>query len=111
MSFEEALRRQRSNIKLLRANPTAGMRFSCYVRGTLTDADLARAFETDRASFDGTQVRASHILLDTRALTTDEARAKVKAEAEKIRAEAVGGKDFAQLAREHSDCSENGPRT
>ena len=105
VSFEEALRRQRSDIKLLRTNPTAGMRFSCYVRGQLTPDDLKRTFETDRASFDGTQVRASHILFDTRPLSTDEAKRLVRAKAEQIRARALAGEDFARLAAEHSDCA------
>lgn len=45
------------------------------------------------------QVRASHILIDTRTRSADEARAR----AEEARGKAVAGGDFARLAGEYSD--------
>ena len=45
------------------------------------------------------KVNAAHILIDTKSRTEEEA----KALAEKIRQEALNGKDFAQLADEYSD--------
>jgi parvulin-like peptidyl-prolyl isomerase len=104
VSLEEALRRQGLSVADMRTNPTPGMLYSCYVRSILSEADIERTFETCRRSFDGSTVRASHILFDTRAVSDPQRRDALRAEAARVRALALAGTDFAALAREHSDC-------
>jgi len=53
------------------------------------------------------QVSASHILLmyeGSARSTASRSKADAAAEIERLRAEIEGGADFAELAREHSDC-------
>jgi parvulin-like peptidyl-prolyl isomerase len=104
VSLEEALRRQGTSIERMREAPTVGMRFSCYVRSKMTEEDLAREFETSRYMYDETKVRASHILFDTRSVTSPAAKQELRNRAEAARARALAGEDFADLARELSDC-------
>jgi parvulin-like peptidyl-prolyl isomerase len=104
VSFEEAFRRHGIRIQQLRERPTVEMRFSCYVRSLMKEQDLVRTFETQRTAFDGTKVRARHILFDVRALSAQETRAALRKKAEAVRARALAGEDFAALAAQHSDC-------
>lgn len=103
-SYEETLRRQGVSLELLKENPTPGMRFSCYVRRRLTERDVLRAFETRLCEFDGTEVRARHILVDTRKLNTKKERDEARKKAEELRQRLLAGEDFAPLAGEHSAC-------
>jgi parvulin-like peptidyl-prolyl isomerase len=71
-----------------------------YIDRNLADA-LEGYFNEHRQEFDGSQLRASQILL--RADRFDEKPAQTEARAEKIRQEIVGGKiDFASAARKYS---------
>lgn len=65
----------------------------------VTDEDVKKKFDEAR------RVRASHILIDTRQLKTDEEKAAAKKKAEEIFVEVKKpGADFAALAKEHSAC-------
>jgi len=72
---------------------------------TITDEDVLERYEGDMKSVlaKPAMVRASHILIGTQDLATDEekANAKVQAEALVVQARAAGA-DFAALAKEHS---------
>lgn len=112
-SFEEALRRKGTGLREMRATPTAGMRFSCYVRSKMTERDLLRLFETERHGFDGTEVRARHILIDPRrtggksGLARRDTARQMAVEIRTLALEAGAGPDdeeFGKLAREHSHC-------
>ncbi|HNR93895.1 MAG TPA: peptidylprolyl isomerase [Kiritimatiellia bacterium] len=49
-------------------------------------------------------VTASHILIMTDAQDDEDAKAAKKAKIEELRQQILGGADFAELAKEHSDC-------
>jgi peptidyl-prolyl cis-trans isomerase C len=51
----------------------------------------------------GSQVEARHILLSTQGLTDEDAIAEKRAEAEAVRADLLGGADFAAVAEERSE--------
>lgn len=70
----------------------------------LDDKKLKEYFEQNKAVFDGSEVKASHILVDTRQLKTDEERTQAKEKINKALAEIKGGKDFAEAAKQYSDC-------
>jgi peptidyl-prolyl cis-trans isomerase D len=71
---------------------------------TLSDEDLQRFYRRHLDRYDiPDQVRASHILVRIPDEATTETREEKRAAAEKILADARGGKDFAQLARTHSE--------
>ena len=113
-SFEEALRRQGTSVDEMRTRPTTGMIFSCYVRSRMTDRDLLRLFETERCGFDGTEVRARHILADPKRMDAKSelaGRDAARQRAVELRALVLeAGPDpedekFAELAEQHSHCA------
>lgn len=70
----------------------------------ISDEEIKQEFEKN-ADTEFRKVRASHILIGTRELKTDEEKAEAKKKAEKILAEAKKpNADFASLAKEHSAC-------
>jgi peptidyl-prolyl cis-trans isomerase C len=60
--------------------------------------DSAEQFEMEES------VATKHILLQFDEETTDEEKAALKAEAEEVRQQLLEGADFADLAKQHSDC-------
>ena len=113
-SFEEALRRLGTGVEEMRASPTAGMSFSCYVRSRMTERDLVRLFETERHAFDGSEVRARHILVQPKRMDGKSELARremARQKAVEIRALALAAlpdprhEEFAKLAGEYSHCT------
>ena len=73
--------------------------------GIDVDVEAAREFyELHSAQFtEGGGVRARHILLGLSPNATDEEKSEARDRAERLRREAEGGTDFAELARTHSE--------
>jgi len=68
------------------------------------EAEIEQAYADAAGRYTQPETRkASHILFAVEADAGDDARAEVLASAEAVLAEAEGGADFAELAREHSD--------
>jgi peptidyl-prolyl cis-trans isomerase C len=73
--------------------------------GEVTDAAVQAYYDENQAQFQvPEQVQASHILINSSADDTEEAKAERRQKLEGLKAEAEGGADFAALAGEHSDC-------
>lgn len=73
----------------------------------VTDEDVRKYYEEHKEDRYSTpeMVRASHVLVDTRGLTTEDEKQEARAKAEKVLEEArKPDADFAELAREHSAC-------
>jgi parvulin-like peptidyl-prolyl isomerase len=79
-------------------------RWFAYADQKATPDTVAKYYEENKAAFDGTEVRASHILVkaDPSASAADRAAARKKIEA--IRAQLVGGTSFEAAAKAHSEC-------
>ena len=113
----------------LRQQVEADLRWEAFVARQATDAELKKFFDANRETFDGSQARARHILLEPSsadAKGAEEARAKLaafKKQVEDAAAAAVGKlpaaadplarekartealeQTFVALAREHSAC-------
>lgn len=71
----------------------------------ISDEDVKSYFDENAARFDqAEEVKASHILVKFDPEATDEEKAAAKAKIETIKKKADGGEDFAELAKENSDC-------
>jgi parvulin-like peptidyl-prolyl isomerase len=88
----------------LRAKLSAPVRWRTYVRSVVTGEQLREYWKTHRAEFDGTQLRASHLLIK---LAKDAPEPDVQAARKKlaaIREEIVSGKiDFGAAAKKYSE--------
>lgn len=74
-----------------------------YLDGQLSDENLKRFFDKNKREFDGTQVRAAHILFKVEKEGDKAARDKALAQAAKVREEITSGKlTFARAAQMHS---------
>ncbi|MEZ6157174.1 MAG: peptidylprolyl isomerase [Candidatus Scalinduaceae bacterium] len=61
-------------------------------------------FDSNQDYFNGEEVRASHILVDTRGLKSEQEFDKAKEKIDKLKKEIDSGADFAELAKKNSDC-------
>jgi parvulin-like peptidyl-prolyl isomerase len=75
-----------------------------HVDSESTDENIRRYFEENRSSFDGSQVRASHILAEFPPNASAEQKRQARARLEQVRSQLAAGTDFASLAKQHSDC-------
>lgn len=103
----------KTQLQMVRDNTLANAELQKMQDGIVVgDADLQKAYDADKASFE--KVKARHILIATKGspaaqagkkeLTDEEAKAK----AEDIRKKIAGGADFAQLAKTESDDTMSG---
>lgn len=103
-SFEQFLKdlgideaRMRSDIQNLH-------RWFAYADSQATQEAVAKYYEENKAAFDGTEVRASHILAKADLSATPEQRKAALKKITAIRAQLVGGTSFEAAARAHSEC-------
>jgi parvulin-like peptidyl-prolyl isomerase len=102
--FSEALTRIGLTEQKLRASVIAEVQWDNYLKKTVSEKQLADYFAKYREYFDGTQVRASHILVEVAPDADDEARSAAQGKIERIRKELSSGLDFSQAAKKYSDC-------
>jgi peptidyl-prolyl cis-trans isomerase C len=90
-----------------KAGIAEGLRWNAYAAPFATDAAVEKYFQENHDFFEGTQVRASHIVLRIPASAPDAERAAERAKARQklneLRAQIVSGRlDFAEAARLYS---------
>lgn len=101
--FAEVLGRRGLTEESLRAQLALPLRWKAYVRRTITDQQLRDYFESRRAEFDGTQVRARQIVISVSADAEEAAWAMAAATLKQVREMIVAGKtSFEEAARQHS---------
>jgi peptidyl-prolyl cis-trans isomerase C len=111
-SFQEALKRQKLTEqklnKIIERALIGKKMLDIKIKPTanaVTDEDIA-AFYAENKNMFATQeeVKASHILLKVAPDADEEAKTKAKSDMQGILEKARGGADFAELAKEHSEC-------
>jgi len=91
--------------KQLRENMLMLLQLDQYVKDHTTEADMKNYFEANRAYFDKTTVRVSHIVIRLSPDAVPAEREKAKQKLAAIRAELlVGSATFAERAKERSQC-------
>jgi parvulin-like peptidyl-prolyl isomerase len=88
----------------LRASVVAEAQWQNYLKKNVTDKQLAEYFAKYAEYYDGSEVRASHILVEVPPDADERTRTAAKAKAESIRKEVAGGVNFAEAAKKYSDC-------
>jgi parvulin-like peptidyl-prolyl isomerase len=104
VKFSEVLTRIGLTEQKLHASVIAEVQWDNYLKKTVNEKQLAEYFAKYREYFDGTQVRASHILVEVAPDANEKTRSAAKAKTERIRKELSGGLDFGQAAQNYSDC-------
>ncbi len=110
VSLEKVLESRGSSILQLRDKIRNEVALSKYLDKNVKADDLKAYFDSNLECFNGEEVRASHILVDTRGLKSEEELAEASGKIEKLAKDINDGADFAELAKKNSDCpsSENG---
>ncbi|MDQ1271912.1 MAG: peptidyl-prolyl cis-trans isomerase [Planctomycetota bacterium] len=103
-TLEQVLESHGSSIDDLKKDITISLSLEKYLGKELDDQKLKAYFEQNKAAYDETEVKASHVLVDTRTMKTDEELAQAKDKINKAKADVVAGKDFADIAKQYSDC-------
>lgn len=88
----------------LRRQLAARSRWINYVKTQFNDEQAQAYLDEHHEEFDGTTVRASHILVMAKADVDAGTRASAKSKLAEVQKELKSGKAFADLARRHSDC-------
>lgn len=79
-------------------------RWLALVETHATEATLRKYFEANLAAFDGSEVRASHILVKLAPTATTAEKEAARKKIDLIRSQLVAGTPFAEVAKAHSEC-------
>ncbi|GJQ60603.1 MAG: peptidylprolyl isomerase [Candidatus Scalindua sp.] len=104
VTLEKVLESRGSSIFELRDKIRNQVALSKYLGKSIKADDLKLYFDSHQDCFNGEEVRASHILVDTRTLKSEAALAKANEKIEQLKKEIDNGADFAELAKKNSDC-------
>jgi peptidyl-prolyl cis-trans isomerase C len=89
----------------LRASVAAMIQRAAYLARHVSEADVRKYYDDNREFFDRTTVRASHILYRLPPGSPPEQVAAARAKLDAVRQQVLAGKlDFAEAARQHSQC-------
>ena len=103
-TLEQFLELQGSNIDELKTAINMSGAIENFVSKSVDDKKLEDYFMKNISTFNGESVTASHILVDTKGMKTQDELDKAKAKIDSIRKELDDGADFAELAKKYSDC-------
>ncbi len=103
-TLEEVLESHGGSIDDLKRDIVISLSLERHLGKDLDDKKIKSYFEQNKAVYDGTEVKASHILVDTREMETEKELAQAMEKIKKAKAEVDKGKDFAKVAEEYSDC-------
>jgi len=103
-TLEQFLEFQGSNIEELKTAINMSAAIENYVSKDVDDKKTEEYFIKNISTFSGETVTASHILVETKKMKTQEELDGAKAKIDAIKKEIDEGADFAELARKYSDC-------
>ncbi|MDO8140064.1 MAG: peptidylprolyl isomerase [Candidatus Brocadiales bacterium] len=75
-----------------------------YISKDIDDKKQEEYFMKNISNFNGETVTASHILVDTKGMKSQEELDKARAKIESVKKEIDEGADFAECAKKYSDC-------
>ena len=103
-TFEQVLETHGSSIDNLKSEIVISLSLEKHLGKDIDDKKIKAYFDENKAAYDGSERRASHVLVDTREMKTDAELAQALEKIKKIKAEVDSGKDFAEVAKQYSDC-------
>lgn len=103
-TLEQVLESHGSTVEDLKKDITISLSLEKYLGKDLDDQKIKAYFEKNKSAYDDTEIKASHILVDTRQMKTEAELAQAREKINKIKAEVGAGKDFAEAAKQYSDC-------
>ncbi len=105
-TLEQVLESHGSSIDDLKNDITIALSLEKYLGKDLDDQKIKAYYEQNKAGYEEEekQIKASHILVDTRQMQTEEEKAQAMEKIKKAKAEVDAGKDFAEIAGQYSDC-------
>ncbi len=103
-TLEQVLGTHGSNIEEYKKTLALNISVERYLSKDLEDQKIKAYYDKNKFVYDDTEVKASHILVDTRKMKTEDELAKAKEKINKAKAEVDAGKDFAEIAKQYSDC-------
>lgn len=103
-TLEQILASHGGSIDDLKRDIKISLSLERYFGKDIDDQKIKAYFEKNKHNYDDTEVKASHILVDTRNMKTEEELAQAKEKISKAKAEVDAGKDFAKVAEQYSDC-------
>lgn len=103
-TLEDILASYGSSVEQLKKEIKNSIGLRRYFGQKIDEGKLREYFNANKDVYGGEMVRASHILIDTRALQTEKELAAAFDKIHEIKSKLDGGADFAELAKAHSDC-------
>ncbi|MBX9656842.1 peptidylprolyl isomerase [bacterium] len=103
-SFDSFMAENKISEQQMREEITDLYQWFAHVQEQSTDQNLKGYFEANKSAFDGSQVRASHILVEFPPTATAAEKAVAYKKIQQIQMQLSSGTDFASLAKQHSDC-------
>lgn len=103
-TLEQFLEIQGSNIDELKTAINMSGAIEEFVSKSVDDKKMEDYFMKNISNFNSETVTASHILVDTKGMKTQDVLDKAKAKIDSIRKELDEGADFAEVAKKYSDC-------
>ena len=103
-TLEQVLENHGSSIEELKNDITISLSLEKYFSKDIDDKKIKAYFDQNKSAYDGSEVKASHILVDTRQMKTEAELAQAMEKIKKAKAEIDAGKDFAEVASNYSDC-------
>ena len=103
-TLEDFLKYQGSNIDELRIAIRMSAAIEQYASRSIDDKKLEDYFIKNISNFNSETVTASHILIETQDMKTQDEFDKARAKIEAIKKEIDDGADFSECAKKYSDC-------
>lgn len=103
-TLEDFLKYQGSNIDELRIAIRMSAAIEQYASRSIDDKKLEDYFIKNISNFNSETVTASHILIETQDMKTQDEFDKARAKIEAIKKEIDNGADFPECAKKYSDC-------
>ena len=110
--FEDHLKRKNLTLEELQANLTQQVHIDAYLKKQgitnpeIPEEKIREFYDSNPENYERKEnIQVSHILIKIDENAGPEEKEKAYLKAEEIRREIMGGKDFAEMAKEHSQCN------